>query len=153
VITESERQSIIDAEHLKMLSVGYWVWGGLMAVYSVFIGAYFGFIGFIIMSVPTGPDAPPDFFRWVFPIIGTFAFLIAGSLAGLQIANGFWIRNRTHRVFSLVIAGLVCFSIPVGTLLGVASFLTLLRPSVAALYERTSFPPAPPAPPVDVPEP
>ena len=134
MVTEFERQSIVDEEHLKLLSIGYWVWGGVMAAYSLFIGAYFMFMGFIFTSIPDGADAAPDFLRWFFPIVGIVVFGIAGTFAGLQIANGFWIRKRTHHVLSMVVAGFTCAMVPVGTMLGVCSFVVLVRPTVRALY-------------------
>jgi hypothetical protein len=139
VITESERQSIADGEHLKLLSIGYWVWGGIMGAYSVGIGLYFAFIGTVFLSIPDGADAPPDVFRWFFPVMGIAMFLAFGTLAALQIANGFWIRKRVRRVLSMVIAGFTCASVPVGTMLGVFSFVVLARPTVRALY---GLPPA-----------
>ena len=134
MITEQERQSIVDGEHLKLLSIAYWVWGGILAAYSLFIAAYFLFIGFIFAAIPEGGDAPPAFFGWIFVVVAVAMLVIIGGIAGLQIANGFWIRRRTHRVASMVVAGFTCASIPMGTMLGVFSFLVLARPSVRELY-------------------
>jgi hypothetical protein len=52
----------------------------------------------------------------------------------LTIVSGRAIAQRKWRVFSLVMAGVNCASFPLGTLLGVFSFIVLLRPSVRALY-------------------
>jgi hypothetical protein len=47
---------------------------------------------------------------------------------------------------SLVVAGITCFWVPYGTVLGVATFLVLLRPSVAGLFgdSRAAAPQPPP---------
>jgi len=141
VVTEQERQSILDEEHLKLLSIGYWVWGAIMGAYSLFMAAYFLFIGFFFAAIPTGSDAPPAFFRWIFVAIAVVVLCIAGTISGLQIANGFWIRRRTHRVASMVLAGFSCMSVPIGTMLGVFSFIVFARPSVRALYGEPALTP------------
>lgn len=142
MFTEQERQSIVDEEHLKLLSIGYWVWGGIMAAYAIFMAAYFLFFGFFIAAIPEGGgDAPPAFFRWIFIVIAIVVLVVAGTLASLQIANGFWIRRRTHRIASMVLAGFTCMSVPFGTMLGVFSFIVFARPSVRALYGDSGVPP------------
>jgi len=156
VVTEQERQSIIDEEQLKLLSIGYWVWGAIMGAYALFMAAYFLFIGFFFAAIPDGGDAPPAIFRWIFVALAVVVLGVAGTIAGLQIANGFWIRRRTHRVFSMVLAGFTCVSVPVGTMLGVFSFIVFARPSVRALYGEAAAPaqiavPTPVDSPADVP--
>jgi hypothetical protein len=136
VVTEYERQAIVDEEHLKMLSLGFWVWGGFTVLYSLFIAAYFGLIGSVFIAIPNkGVEAPPAFLGWVFLGLGTAIFVLAAGLGGLEIATGFWIRRRKHRVVTMVIAALLCAAIPFGTLLGVLTLITLSRPSVKFLYD------------------
>ena len=134
MVTELERQAIVDEEHLRVLSITYWVWGGLVAIYALFMAAYFAFIGSLFWSFGDGADAPPREALWILFGVATFVLLVAGTLATLQILTGFWIRNRRHRVASMVVAGFTCLSIPVGTLLGVFTFVVLSRRSVSALY-------------------
>jgi hypothetical protein len=143
VVTDFERQSIVDSEHLKMLAIGNWVMGGLMALYGLLMGAYFAFIGTIFFAIPQGSDGPPAFFPWIFIGAAVFAILVVGVFATLVILSGFWIRKRRHRVFSMVLAGFLCLSIPFGTMLGVATFLVLGRASVAALYGQPTVPALP----------
>ncbi len=143
MVTDFERQSIVDAEHLKLLQIGYWVMGGLMGFYGLLMGAYFAFIGGIFLTIPEIQDGPPAFFPWIFIGAAVFALLMLGVFATLVILSGFWIRRREHRVFSMVLAGFLCLSIPFGTMLGVATFLVLGRASVASLYGRSSAGPIP----------
>jgi hypothetical protein len=53
----------------------------------------------------------------------------------LNILSGVYLRARKHRIFSLVVAGLNCLQVPLGTLLGVFTFVVLDRQSVKELYE------------------
>ena len=52
---EIDRQSIIDEEHLKLLSLGYMISAGVAAFFS-FFGLLYLFIG-IVMSVAHFPRA------------------------------------------------------------------------------------------------
>ncbi len=54
----------------------------------------------------------------------------------LTIISGRRIAKQRSRVFSLVMAGVNCLSIPIGTTLGVFTFIVLLRPSVQAMYDQ-----------------
>jgi hypothetical protein len=139
MVTDFERQVIVDQEHLRLLAIGYWVWGGFMALYSLFIVAYFGLIGSVFLTIPRGgSDAPPAFLGWIFIGVGAAVLVLVGALAALEIATGFWIQRRRHRVAALVMAALLCPGIPFGTLLGVSTFVVLSRPTVKALFEMSS---------------
>lgn len=145
-VTELERQAIVDEEHLRLLPVFYWVLGAMDVFFSLYgliyvaFAAIFAFAPFESSSTVSGP--PPAFIGWFFFIFGAAFMLVFGISAGLKIATGFWIRKRRRRTASLVVAGLSCVSVPFGTIVGVFTFLVLLRPSVVALYGEA---------PVDVP--
>jgi hypothetical protein len=141
---EFDRQSIVDEEHLKLLSVGYLISAGVAAFFSVF-GLFYVFIG-VMMSVvishappPTGrTGGPPAFIGWIFAGIGLVLFLLA---IGVAIAR-FWaarcIKQRKSRTFCMVIAALGCLEFPYGTALGVLSFIVLGRESVAKQFTANS---------------
>jgi hypothetical protein len=141
MVTETERQAIIDEEHLRLLPVAYWVLGGFDIFISLYGLIYVGF-GVLFTLAPfesststSGP--PPAFMGWFFFAIGLVFILAFGISAAIKIAAGFWIRKRRWRTATFVVAAVSCMSLPFGTLVGVMTFLVLLRPSVAALYERT----------------
>ena len=132
---EQYRQGVVDEEHLRLLPVLYWVSGGVTALVSLYFLIYVA-IGLVFIAAPSGggSSAPPAEFGWIFGGIGMVGFLIVGTIAVLKILAGFWIRSRRHRTACLVIAAISCLEIPYGTLLGVLSFMVLLRPSVAASF-------------------
>lgn len=143
MITELERQTIIDEEHLRLLPVLYWVLGGLDIFISLY-GLIYVAMGAVVAMVPwqssSASDAPPAFLGWFFFAIGAGFMLAFGGSAALKIATGFWIRKRRHRTATLIMAGVSCLSVPFGTLVGVLSFMVLLRPSVASLYSTAVRP-------------
>lgn len=134
------RQAIVDEEHLKMLSVGYYVSGAISLLYALFGMLYAGMGGFMFgMMRSAGPAAraangPPSEVVWIFVAIGTFATLVFGGMAVAKFVAASHLRKRTGRMFCMVVAGLSCLDIPYGTCLGVFTFMILERPSVAHAF-------------------
>ena len=81
-------------------------------------------------------QAPPPeiflrFFTWF------IAFFVAWFLtaAVVNFLSGLFMRSQRHRTFSMVVAGLNCLHIPLGTALGVITLVVLTKDSVRKLYE------------------
>jgi hypothetical protein len=138
------RQSIIDEEHLKLLSLGYMVSGGLAAMFSMF-GLLYVFMG-IVMSVALSHapqtagkpgELPPTFVGWFLGAIGLTMFLAMIAMAAAKFWVALSIRRRKSRTFCLVIAAIGCLEFPYGTLLGALSFIVLSRDSVVRLFTST----------------
>jgi uncharacterized membrane protein YhaH (DUF805 family) len=141
---EDIRQSIIDEEHLKLLSLGYMVSAGVTAFFSFFALIYV-FIG--IMMTKAFPQAsanasaqPPAFIGLVFACIGLAIFLCMIAMAAAKFRVARCIKRRRSRIFCMVVAGISCLEIPYGTFLGILTFVVLERASVARLFgsETTS---------------
>ena len=136
------RQSIVDQEHLKLLSLGYVVSGGVSAFFSLF-GLMYVFMGVVMSStlshLPETPNnsaqgPPPAFVGWIFTIIGLAIFLSALGLAAARFRAAWCVKHHKWRVFCLVIAGIGCLEFPYGTALGIFSFIVLGRESVAQRF-------------------
>mgnify|MGYP001087427462 CR=1 FL=1 len=159
MVTEQERQAIVDSEHLRILPIVYWV----LAALDIFISLYgliYAGLGGMMVLLPwdeAAPDAPPPFFGWYFLALGVgFMVFFIGS-GVLKILAGVWMRKRTHRAAILVAAGISCLSWPFGIIAGVFTFIVMARPSVAALFGapvRAEAPaPLAPTPPAGEPAP
>jgi hypothetical protein len=138
---EVDRQSIIDEEHLKLLSLGYMISAGFAALFACF-GLLYLFIG-IVMSVALSHapvtmgkagEPPPAFIGWIFAGIGLLFFLFATGVAFARFWTGQCIKQRKSRTFCMVIAALGCLEFPYGTALGVLSFIVLGRASVVKQF-------------------
>ena len=139
---EQSRQSIIDEEHLKMLSIGYMVSAGVSAFYSLF-GLIYVLMGIMMSATfsrlpqtsanPAGAP-PPAFVGWIFALIRSAFFLFALIVTAARFRAAWCIKHRKSRVFCMVIAGIGCLEFPYGTVLGVFSFLVLGRASVVQLF-------------------
>ncbi len=142
MVTDSERQLIVDEEHLRMLPVFYWVLGAtecFLALYGlVYVGLGIFFASIPIDSASSSAGPPPAFIASLFVAIGAGFMVVFGAVGILTILTGFWIRKRRHRTACLVMAGLSCLSVPWGTIVGVFSFIVLLSPSVKTLFDPGS---------------
>ena len=138
----------VDLGHLKTLAIVHYVWGGLTMVMSCFAIIYI-VLGVAALSDPSmfappprpgfptvnqQQQPPPEFIGYFFIGCGS-AGLALGWLDGiLTILSGRGLARQRGRTFSLVVAGINCLSVPLGTILGVFTFIVLMRPSVQAIY-------------------
>ncbi|HEY3128349.1 MAG TPA: hypothetical protein VGL91_02750 [Acidobacteriota bacterium] len=138
------RQAIVDQEHLKLLTIGYLVSAGTNAFFSLF-GLLYAFMGVVITAAISraparpGQDAPPEFVGWIFGLFGFGFFAILAGLGVLKFLVARRLKQRRSRTFCMVVAGVSCFGVPYGTMLGVFTFLVLSRPSVARLFQAESI--------------
>ncbi len=119
-----------------MLSIFFWIYAGIQALGMCCMGGYFGLIGTVLAgaSVQGGKDAPPAFLGGLMGGMGLFFALIMGGFAFLHYSAGKALKERRSTTLIYVAAGLACLSFPIGTALGVFTFVVLSRPSVKALF-------------------
>jgi hypothetical protein len=132
-------QRKIDADHLNLLAIFHFVGAGLALVGILFLLAHFALMHTIFDNPKLwenqrqGPP-PAEFFavfKWFYLVMGVW-FLVSGIL---NVISGCCLRARKHRTFSLVVAGINCVHLPLGTVLGVFTIIVLIRDSVRELYE------------------
>ena len=130
-----------DEEHLRLLSILYYVWGGLTAFFSCF-GILYVFGGILFAAFAGRSEEAPAWLGVLFVLMGGFVVLIGWLVGGLTIWAGRCLATRKHYTFCLVIAALACLSIPIGTALGVFTIIVLGRPSVKQLFSSAPTVPA-----------
>jgi hypothetical protein len=137
-VENSERQDIVDDEHLKMLSIGYLV-SGVMSIFMSLIGLFYMAMGAMFAFMPEaakGTDGPPPaMFLMLFGGFGLvmFVLLLGLGLAKFRVAS--LLKKRQSKTFCMVIAGISCLGIPWGTVLGVCTFMVLGRDSVTRQFD------------------
>lgn len=139
-----ERQAVIDDEHLKLLSVGYLVSGGLTALFSLF-GLFYAGMGLFMLAIALSQkssSAPPVAAALMFGTMGLLflALFVVMTICKFRVAS--CLRRRQSRTFCLIVAALTAIEFPYGTMLGVFTFLVLCRPSVEQHFNAPSVPPA-----------
>lgn len=126
-----------DEEHLKLLSIFHYVMGGLVGLWScIFI--FHVVFGIVMIAAPDAfgeGDAPPPFFGWIFVVMGSVAIFFGWTFAIGLLYAGTCLSRRTHYVYCIVAAAIGCLFVPLGTVLGVFTLVTLMRPSVKELFD------------------
>ena len=123
-----------DDEHLRLLSILYYVWGGLAAFGACAVGGYAVLAGGILTAASQSQGGPPAWAGAVAFVLMGFGFVIAAAYAGLTLWTGYNLARRKRYTLCFVMAALSCFSIPLGTALGVFTIVVLSRPSVKQLF-------------------
>ncbi len=124
-----------DYEHLKWLSISFYVYAGLTALFACFpfIHLFIG-IAMVSGSFEQGNNPPPAAFGWFFIGIASIFILLGFTLAVFNILAGKYLKQQTKYTFCFVIAVINCMFAPLGTVLGVFTIIVLLRDSVKAMF-------------------
>ncbi len=137
-----DRQRAVDDEHLKLLSIGYFISAAMTAALALFSLIYVVFGVGVLVALSkhsfgeggaNGP--PPAFIGWAIVGIGLGIFSFALIFAALKFRVGICIKQRKSRTFCMVMAAICCLGVPYGTLLGVFTFIVFGRPSVTRQFE------------------
>ena len=125
-----------DRQHLQLLSIFYYVFAGLLGLFSLLFLVYILF-GVVVLAVPElAKDEAAKTVAWIFILIGVLFSIIGCTAVGLLITTGRYLTKNKHYTFCLVVAGFACLFMPLGTILGVFTFVVMLRPSVKTLFEE-----------------
>jgi hypothetical protein len=131
-------QKQADAEHLRLLAIFHFVGAGLAFLALLFLCAHFALMH-VILSNPAAWKSrnagmpPPQLFA-IFKVIYLLGALWFLASATLNVLSGLFLLRRRNRTFSLVVAGMNCLHLPLGTVLGVITLVVLLRDSVREAY-------------------
>ncbi|MGN6366992.1 MAG: hypothetical protein ACTHN5_01900 [Phycisphaerae bacterium] len=138
-----------DAEHLRILSICWYVLAGLQGIVACFVllyvafGAVMAMIGAAAGTAVGAAARDPSGAIFGVPFVGmglfvgcfgTFLFLVAGTVAFLNFKTGQSLARRRNLTLIYVMAAIACIGVPVGTVLGVFTFVVLSRPSVRASF-------------------
>ena len=115
-------QQILNDEHLRLLSIFYYVKGGISALFAC-IPIIHLVIGLFLILAPEkcghGNQQPPAFIGWFFVTFASVFILVGWTLAVLVLMAGRFIAHRKHYMFCSVMACVECVFMPFGTVLGV----------------------------------
>jgi hypothetical protein len=126
-----------DARHLDLLATFYFVVAGLTALCGS-IPIIHIVLGISILSggLKGSGSPPPASAGGMFVVMGSVAVALMWGLAVCMLMAGFCLRRRRGYVFCLVVAGMACLNQPFGVVLGVFTFILLLRPRVKTLFDK-----------------
>ena len=126
-----------DVQHIKILSIFYYVVGGLLALFACFPLIYLAIgIAFLVAPPPpSGGPGPPAELGWLFIVFSSAATLIGWVWAVCILFAGWFLSQHKHRMYCLIMGCTACLFNPFGTILGVFTIILLIRPSVQRLFE------------------
>ena len=136
-------QMQMDLHHLKLLSIFYYISAGLQAIGGCF-GAFYVVLGIGVANAPPpqsssgqNVEAAPELLGGMLIAIGGCVGLLCIAWAVLCIITGISLAAQRRRTLCLITAAIMCLNIPLGTVLGIFTFVVLSRPSVAALFNKS----------------
>lgn len=122
-----------DAEHLRLLSIFHYVGAGLACLALAFLAVHGLFMITVFSRVEPAeamPLPPLLFFGVFYAVVGLFH--LASVVLNLLAAR--YLRQCRRRTFVMVVAGLNCLHMPLGTALGVFTLVVLSRESVVRAF-------------------
>ena len=136
-----------DLDHLNLLATFHYVFGGLGILCSCFFLFYVG-MGVLILTNPAmvvmkgaGTHAP-QVTAWIAIAVGTTLTLAGWAFSSLWIFAGNGLKHHTHYNLIVVVTAIGFLFMPIGTVLSLFTLLTLMRPSVKALFGKYPSPAA-----------
>lgn len=118
----------------------HYVWAAMSALISLIPVIHVGMgiamlTGYWPMPPASVPGAQPfAYMGWLFVGIGATVIVFGETLAILTFFAGRAIKARQSHLFCLIVAGINCLNMPLGTILGAFTFVVLLRPTVKAMF-------------------
>jgi len=128
-----------DEKNLRLLSIFHYVLGGLAGLFSLLPFIHLA-IGLAMIYAPekitSSGNVSPAFAGWIFVSIASCLILLGWTLALCIILTGRYLTRRKKYQFCLVIGGVECLFIPLGTILGIFSLIVLTKSSVKELFQQ-----------------
>jgi hypothetical protein len=128
-----------DESHLNLLAILHYVYAGLL-IFSGFAGAIYIVIGVgVAESMPhTRGGPPPELFATIFTVVGVLIAVICWTKSAFLFWAARSMQKRQRHTLCFVMACIECIAVPMGTILGVFTIMTLNKPSVKALFAQRS---------------
>jgi hypothetical protein len=148
---------LITAHDLRLLSIGYYIQGGIAGVYTLLILGYSAFATALLANINkmAGQSNQQEIPPALFSIISILLVIVLGLCCVYTVCMflaGYWLPRFRNRVFIQIIGALNCLAIPYGTILGIFTLMVLQRPSARQFFAAgTGAPPVVPTPPPPVP--
>lgn len=123
-----------EEQNLNLLSTFHYIMGTLTALFAC-IPIIHLVIGIAMFTGGfNGGDIAPRNLALIFIILAAVIILVGWVFAILIIICGRRLKQRRSYNYCLVIAFMECLIVPIGTVLGIFSIITLTRDSVKKLF-------------------
>ncbi|MBS1715033.1 MAG: hypothetical protein JST30_11930 [Armatimonadetes bacterium] len=134
-MSPEEYQANQDKQQLDLLVV-LWYVNMVFGLMPGCLGAVYGSMGSLFAFLPTKGTTSGDVMitATIFGGMGIVLLAVSVLLIGLSFFAARSIRDRKNLTFVMVVSALNCLHMPLGTGLGVFTFIVTSRPTVKALF-------------------
>jgi len=130
-----------DIKHLELLAKFHYILAGITAVFSSIPLLHF-IMGLLIISgkifQESNTPVPPPFMGWMFVIVSSVFIMFGWCMAVFVFIGGRKLKQHKNRIFCMVVAGIECMFMPLGTILGVFTIILLNKESIKDIFAQTS---------------
>jgi hypothetical protein len=143
ILSNHNNEERTNTEHLNLLSIFYFAFGGLSLLGAFILFIYMLVIGLVFSnrhiqeSIQSQPDG--EIVGYVFGVISVVlivVFVLVLTVGILQLMAGFRLRQKRTKNFIVVVAVLALLSFPLGTVLGIFTIIVLSRPAVVEIFQK-----------------
>jgi len=142
---EASPQAYQDEQALRTLSIFTYIWAALCLT-GVVLGTGWLIAGQALSNVDKGawgtdPDMPVDDMMngTLMSRFGVALIVGMSALAILHFVAARSLRRKKNPVVIYISAAIACLSVPLGTTLGIFTFIVMTRPGVKALFANAGF--------------
>lgn len=137
-------------DHNKLLSIFYFIMGGLQMLIGLFVALFYGVLGGAMLATSNREDE--QFAGGIFLGVALVVGVIVIAIASFTLFTGFKVKKEQPigRILGIIVSILVLFSFPLGTALGVYGlwffFGDVGKNFYAGLNAPPHYAPQPPSP-------
>lgn len=143
--TPSTRPPMVSSErltYLKILSILYYVYGGLSLLFGLFPLIYVLF-GIIMAGASFVAEKQDEQIALIgggifMAVIGVLASVLCLCIGGITVWAGRCLQKQQHWMVCMIGGAVACLNVPIGTCLAVFTFINILDPEVKKLFEANS---------------
>ena|SRR5688572_11566144 len=129
-------QAAPSDEHLRLLSLFHYIWAGCGIFGLAFIALHYSFMSAMMdpaRMADAGQAPPPEMMQMMRLMYVGFALFGITTMV-LNVLAAMSIRARSNRTFCMIVAGINCISVPLGTVLGVFTLVLLGKDAARAKF-------------------
>jgi hypothetical protein len=123
-----------DEKNLDLLGTFHYIMGALTALFACI--PIIHLVAGIAILVTEGGDAAPRAVGLIFIVLASIIIIGGWVFAVLIAVAGHRLKQRRSYNFCLIIAFLECLIMPIGTVLGIFTIITLTKEQVKDLFDQ-----------------
>ena len=126
--------------NLNILSIFHYVYAGITGltacfpIFHLIMGLTMLFGDFYPQEVSPEMPFPFEVFGLMFTLIPAAIILLGWAFAIAAAFAGYFLSKRKNYTYCLIVAGISCIFMPIGTILGVFTLVELLKDDVKELF-------------------